>query len=287
LSHNISHLPGLQITSSDLERIKEDIHRKMVRENILRVFNSWINGRAVNAKLSDVKPVIIRSKEIEEKIQTAIKHLQERLWEGIFTIRTRRLKYGTGKTQLARFLYWELNTKNNFITDYFSLNINNLAEVNKRISEILTKAKDRNAYAAVFIDEVDLLINPSFSEEEQRKYIEQFANIVITYSEYAFNENIPLSIFLVLSHKADQKINEVSRDRLGRRITNTLIEADIFLSRKDLLELAAKIAALHLLIMEEKSEKLRKHRSETLFLLRGFVSDISQWLWDDATLRGM
>jgi len=92
----------------------------MVRENILRVFNSWINGRAVNAKLSDVKPVIIRSKEIEEKIQTAIKHLQERLWEGIFTIRTRRLKYGTGKTQLARFLYWELNTKNNFITDYFS-----------------------------------------------------------------------------------------------------------------------------------------------------------------------
>jgi len=287
LSHNISHLPGLQITSSDLERIKEDIHRKMVRENILRVFNSWINGRAVNAKLSDVKPVIIRSKEIEEKIQTAIKHLQERLWEGIFTIRTRRLKYGTGKTQLARFLYWELNTKNNFITDYFSLNINNLAEVDKRISEILTKAKDRNAYAAVFIDEVDLLINPSFSEEEQRKYIEQFANIVITYSEYAFNENIPLSIFLVLSHKADQKINEVSRDRLGRRITNTLIEADIFLSRKDLLELAAKIAALHLLIMEEKSEKLRKHRSETLFLLRGFVSDISQWLWDDATLRGM
>jgi len=259
----------------------------MTRENILRVFNSWINGRAVNAKFSDIKPVIIRSREIEEKLQRAIRTLQRRLWEGIFAIRARRSKYGTGKTQLARFLYWELNVENSFITDYFSLNINNLNEVDRRISEIITKAKDRDACAAVFIDEVDLLINPSLSEDEQRKLIEQFANIVITHSEYAFNENVPLSIFLVLSHRADQKINDVSRDRLGRRITDTLIEADIFLSRQDILELAAKIAALCMLIMEEEYEQIRSKRSEILLILRGLASDISQHLWDDPTIRGM
>jgi len=289
MSENYYDDANISVTFSKLKELAKRI-QKIDERLLFRVFARWREGRAIDAKLDDIEPILIRTDELRNKITGAIRILGERLWEGIFAIRALREKYGTGKTQLAKFLYRSLKDKQDIITYYTSIkNPRDLSNIESLLEEAIKESKNERKIV-LFIDEVDVLVDPKLSEEEQRTCIEQFANIIIRYSEYASNIGIPLSIILVISHRADKKINEVSEDRLGRRLTDTLIEADLFLKREDIKQLAMRIALLYIIILRKTNRldrRIERYKTEFYTIIRNFIEDISTSLWDEPALRGV
>ncbi len=253
------------------------------RDYLSRVYRAWRNSTAIKLPFSIAKTFLIRTKEIESKINNAVKTLEDNFYEGIYAIRAFRHIYGTGKSQIAIFLSYELESKVDSIKNYVVLDPHNMDELREELTQILNYKSDK--YRFVFIDEVDLLVDPDLDQREQAKLIEKFANIIIGFSEKAKAKDIPLAIFLILSAKVDELINNLSKDRLGRRLSYTLIEADIIPDKRDLEELAAKIFAL--LWSLDAGGIREKIDNEPLFfnLIDNLIRDLAEKLYDPAQLN--
>ena len=283
------------ITISDLiseyKRLKNIFTKK--EKVLLRILHFWEQGRAVDLPFDHVKDLFIRVNEIETQLKTALRTLKENFWEGIYVIRALRRKYGTSKTQIAKFLHNELVKLGIDILRYMNIDRSkDLTRLGNNIISILEQASS-GTRIVIFIDEIDLLVDPSLPEQEQTKVIEEFANIIIGASEKAFNEGKHLVLILVMSHKVDDLINNVSRDRLGRRLTNTLIDADIMLESSDILELSIKVGLAILLRSIIKNEKITViERDDILFqkfmnLLYQLIMSLYRDLWDEAEIRNL
>ncbi len=237
------------------------------------ILNSLQSGMAFKADLETARELVVDYEELKKEIDKAVNRIMEFETADILVIRAHRHIYGTGKTQIANFLRQELKNRFNIQTFYTVIDSKNFREKLGKIRDLMNKSEGKTVVA--IIDEVDLLVDPSLSDEEQRRIIEEFANELISIAQEADSMDIPLKIILVLSAKVDDLINEVSMSRLGRRLSHTLIEADLKLDEKKVQELAAKfLVAMWVINYEKIQEKVSK---STFFeLMKDFSRDLAR-----------
>ncbi len=264
-----------------VESLRSKIHQlKSLDPEVLDyVVTRWSQGRCVRLSLDKAEPLLIRSNDVKKAVWRALERLERVLksrYGGVelFSIRSSRRVYGTGKSQLAVFIAEELR-KQGTPAEYLTVNVG--AVERGEFREELFEVGRRRRVQAIFIDEVDVLISPELGLERQRRILESFANAIIEYSErFSRTGDYRQALVLVLSYKAEEGIYSVAKDRFGRRVLNTLATADIGLTRYDAYEVFRITAALAAIV-----EGLG---DEYLYPLAEFASDFAEYLWSDRDL---
>lgn len=253
--------------------------RSLGPEAIDHVVERWSQGRHLNMALDEVKPLLLRRDEVARKVDEAVSKLKKLLTSPyggveIYSIRSPQRTYGTGKSQLAAFIAREL-TRRGFPARYLTVDVETVESSEFR--KTLWEVGEREKVQAIFVDEVDVLVSPELGDERQARVLETFANVVIGYSEHmSAREDYKQAIILVLSYKAEEEINRIAWQRLGRRVVNTLVSADISLTRADayeIFEITAALAAVRERLGEEAIHPLMR-----------FVKDFAKHLWSDSEL---
>ncbi len=140
-----------------------------------------------------------------------------------------------GKSQLSHFLREEFKKESeNSISEFhtFSPLDNGFDELRNDLRNCFYKCNKNNPFH-FFIDEIDLISDPTLDEKEKVKCIERFGNIIIKTSDEAYIKDIPFHIFLVLSNRILEDFEKFAPHRIKRRIT-PFIRADISFNKKDI-----------------------------------------------------
>lgn len=272
-----------RVTINAIKEREEAVRRALgeERETLDYILERWLRGRHIDLPLDKVAPLLVKREEIEERVKQAVSKLAKHLHSGhggvgIFSIVSQRRLYGTGKSQIASFIRQELE-KMGVITRFLLVSYNKVMDGSFRYE--LQKCRGLSP-AAVFVDEVDLVVSPKLGEGEQARVVEAFANDVIEYSEeLSAHSEVRQALVLVLSHKALDAIERVARDRLGRRLSVPLVEVEVPLEEGDLYEVFTTASALAALYYEVKD-------SIKYALLRDFVNDYASSLWSGEELAG-
>ena len=204
---------------------------------------AWELARPIKASFSDVKNIIVKSSQIEEKLnekKNAILHPG-----GIYSIYSEKTQYGMGKSQFAYFIR-ELYGKNktNLVSEYhiFSPSDTGFDDLQVKLKDCLSKCNRNNEFY-FFIDELDLIDEPDISEENKAKRIERFGNIIIKISEEAYSNEYPFYIFLILSKHILEDFERLAPHRITRRIT-PFLSVDLLLTKTDVERFATNYFAM-------------------------------------------
>ncbi len=268
--------------SSIMERVTR-LEGVLKSDDVNYIVARWLQGRALELPLAKVESLLLRPREVKATVEEAVKRILaclESPYGGvqIFSIESPRRLYGTGKTQIAYFVYKELESRG-VPVEYLTASVGDVESGSFRAR--LWEAGKSKAEAAIFVDEVDVLVSPELGEERQAKVIEAFANAVIEYSEgLSQSKECNQALVLVLSFKAKEGIERVAQDRLGRRIMNALVEVDVSLTRDDVFGIFASASALATMYMSLRGETI-------WLLLTEFANDFGRCLWRDSDLASL
>jgi len=231
----------------DLEGKMEILGKSLSEDELEEVVERWGRGHYIDLPLERAEPLLVRADYVREQVEQAVRRILRRLSSryggvDIFSIRSPHHAYGTGKSQIAVFLRNQLRDRG-IPTEYLAVGVSSVMSGDFR-SRLWRCSGLKEA--VIFIDEVDLLFSPELKEEEQRKLLEVFANIVIEYSEnLSARGDVRQALVLVLSYNAERKIEEFASSRLGRRLMQELLSVDIPLAREDFRELMTTVSALY------------------------------------------
>ncbi|MEM3944553.1 MAG: AAA family ATPase [Thermofilaceae archaeon] len=231
----------------DLEGKIEILRKNFGEDELEKVVATWEQGRYLDLPLESAELLLVKADYVREQVEQAtrrlLRHLSSRYGGvDIFSIRSPRHAYGTGKSQMAALIRNQLRDQG-IPTEYLAVGVSSVmsGDFRSRLWECSGLKK-----AVIFIDEVDLLFSPELKEEDQRKLLEAFANIVIEYSEsLSARGDVHQALVLVLSYNAERRIEEFASSRLGRRLMQELLSVDIPLSREDIRELLTTVSALY------------------------------------------
>ncbi len=257
---------------------------KSIRNTILQ---AWRQGTEVKLPVSSWEDFIINKETTLTLLSQALQTLEESLWDGYFTIRSPRAVYGTGKSQLAWFIFFEAE-KREIPARFYSLtsdprSIDEIQEFAIDFIRSLKKPKkSKRKTCLIIIDEVDLLMRAGMKEEQLRIVLEKLANATLSIRNYAKNHKVNLALILVLSKQIDDKINELSSDRLGRRLTTTLAEVDYRRTEELFEEILCKVATL--MTAHKFRDKYKRNINVLLDSLRSFIEDTSRLLYTPTEL---
>jgi len=204
-------------------------------------------GQYLDLPLERAEPLLVRADYVREQVEQTVRRILRRLSSryggvDIFSIRFPHHAYGTGMSQIAVFLRNQLRDRG-IPTEYLAVGVSSV--MSRDFRSRLWRCSGLKE-AVIFIDEVDLLFSPELKEEEQRRLLEVFANIVIEYSENLSARGVVRQVLvLVLSYNAKRKTEEFASSRLGRRLMQELLSVDIPLSREDFRELMTTVSTLY------------------------------------------
>ncbi|HEC40132.1 hypothetical protein LCGC14_0595940 [marine sediment metagenome] len=187
--------------------------------------------------------MLVKSSEIDKIINKA--KYKALFPGGIYSIFSEKSQYGMGKSQFAHFLLEEYEKKSTEkLSAYHTLSPSStgLKELEDELRSCFTKCNNITGFY-YFIDEIDLISDPEYKEEEKVKLIEKFGNIIIKTSDEAYNKDIPFYIFLVLSNRILEDFNKFAPHRIKRRIT-PFLRVDIVFDEKDIEMFATNFFAL-------------------------------------------
>ncbi|MEM4500679.1 MAG: hypothetical protein QW512_00915 [Thermofilaceae archaeon] len=231
----------------DLEGKMEILGKSLSEDELEEVVERWGRGQYIDLPLERAEPLLVRADYVREQVEQAVRRILRRLSSryggvDIFSIRSPHHAYGTGKSQIAVLIRNQLRDRG-IPTEYLAVGVSSVMSGDFR-SRLWRCSGLKEA--VIFIDEVDLLFSPELKEEEQRKLLEVFTNIVIEYSEsLSARGDVHQALVLVLSYIAERRIEEFASSRLGRRLMQELLSVDILLSREDFRELMTTVSALY------------------------------------------
>ncbi|MEM1632233.1 MAG: hypothetical protein QXX83_08915 [Thermofilum sp.] len=231
----------------DLESKIEILRKNLDEDELEKVVATWKQGRYLDLPLESAELLLVKADYVREQVEQAVRRLLRHLSSryggvDIFSIRSPRHAYGTGKSQMAVLIRNQLRDRG-IPTEYLAVGVSSVMSGDFR-SRLWGYSGLKEA--VIFIDEVDLLFSPELKEEDQRKLLEAFANIVIEYSEsLSARGDVHQALVLVLSYNAERRIEEFASSRLSRRLMQVLLSVDIPLSREDFRELLTTVSALY------------------------------------------
>ncbi len=260
------------------------------------IITRWSQGRHLDLPLEMVEPLLVKPREIKRLVNQAVRRLLDFFqfpYGGsggrveIFAISSPQRTYGTGKSQIAVFIAKELEKKE--IKTRF-LSYASKTQPKKPISpgvfvtHLLSGGLDEKL--AVFIDELDLLVAPGLTAEEQAKAIEGFANALIEYTESPPRRGIRHAVIPILSYKVEEEIKHVARDRLGRRLLNVIARVSIELDEESIYRIFETTTILSTLYEGLVAPGMTPDL-QLLTLLHGFAKDYAKWLWPSEDVAGL
>lgn len=260
------------------------------------IITRWSQGRHLNLPLEMVEPLLVKRGEIKRLVNQAVKRLIEFFQfsyggsEGrveIFAISSPQRTYGTGKSQIAIFIAKELEKKGiktRFLS--YASKTHPKKPILPKIFIVHLLSGGLDEKLAVFIDELDLLVAPGLTAEEQAKAIEGFANALIEYTESLPRRGIRHAVIPILSYRVEEEIKHVARDRLSRRLLNVIARVSIDLDEESIyriFETTTILSALYEgLVASSMSPDLN-----LLIFLHGFAKDYAKWLWPSEDVAGL
>ncbi len=163
----------------------------------------------------------------------------------IYYIYSERAQYGIGKSQIAYFLKigYEEKSSNN-LTKFliFKRPPEGYKDIEEKLKACLKQCNRQRPFY-VFIDEIDLIIEPDLSNEEKVKRIERLGNILIQISEEAATMGLPFYILLIFSYHILKIIENFHSSRIMRRF-EALSSVDYDLKEGDFNKIARNLFAL-------------------------------------------
>ncbi|GEM_PF-4055072 len=276
------------------ERLVELAGRYSDKALLGYIVQRWSQGRHVDLSLEEMEPLLVKRREIKRIVEGAVRRLLdyfESPFYGaeIFVIYSPQHTYGTGKSQVAVFIAKELEARGRGIKTRFisyASKTNSKKPISSGVFATTLLAVSFDPKLAVFIDELDLLVSTQLTPEEQAKAVEEFASVLIKYTESPPRRDLKHAVIPILSYRLEEEIKHLARDRLSRRLMNVIARVSLHLGEGDIYEIfetTTILAALHEGLVPPGSLP----DPQLLTFLYRFARDYAEWFWPREEVTGL